>query len=349
MKIGSIPVSLLCAIALALLVSCGSSTVEVKMPNTGDAYTWTQIAEMPKKLFESGTAVVDGKLYVFGGYEPGRILQTTSYVFDPEANAWTRLADLPSPANHWNAVVDGRNIWYAGGFKGNEVRRVTDEVWRYDIDTDTFNPGPPLPEPRGGGALARVGRNLHYFGGVEADLDTDSETHWTLTLDNPKRWEEAPPFPRPRNHFSVAVVGTRIYAIGGGIGHDSIPFRGPYPDKDWVDVFDAEVNEWREGPTLTRPLSHAEPGTFVLNDWIVVGGGRAARPTIDNVIALDPERQAWIELPPLPQPLHGAIFQRLNNSVVCGGGRFERGDPIATMWEGDLTGPWERLLRSDPE
>ena len=116
-------------------------------------------------------------------------------------------------------VLDGRTVWFAGGYKDGYKGHTIAEVWSYDIDDDRYTVAPLLPETRGGGGLALVGRTLHYMGGVKADRDTDASDHWVLDLDEwaqgSAQWTDAAPMPEPRNQFSCVTFEGRIYAIGG--------------------------------------------------------------------------------------------------------------------------------------
>ena len=78
---------------------------------------WQKLADMPVEKWEAGTVVLDDKLYLFGGYTQGVRSSKLSHVFDPKENSWTRIQDLPSAISHINLVLEGRTVWFAGGFK----------------------------------------------------------------------------------------------------------------------------------------------------------------------------------------------------------------------------------------
>jgi hypothetical protein len=100
------------------------------------------------------------------------------------------------------AVVNGE-VWVVGGFAGDHPGAATAEVWRYNVAGNAWTPGPPLPEPRGSGALVELDGELHFFGGVKTDRDTDAPSHWALRLDEvPAAWQPRAPMLHPRNHLS---------------------------------------------------------------------------------------------------------------------------------------------------
>ena len=144
---------------------------------------WRELPDMPAGKWEAATTVVDGKFYLFAGYQGAVRSSKRVDVFDPADGSWTRIQDMPSAVTHLNAVLDRRTVWFAGGFKDGYKGHAIAEVWSYDLDLDRYTAAPLLPEPRAGGGLTLVGRKLHYIGGLMADRDTDAADHWVLDLE----------------------------------------------------------------------------------------------------------------------------------------------------------------------
>jgi N-acetylneuraminic acid mutarotase len=95
--------------------------------------TWTQKADMPTARWAAASAVVDGKIYVIGGYDDKVSLNAVEE-YDPAADTWTRRADMPTARQGLRAaaVVDGK-IYTIGGCRGPEIFSRVDE----------FDPGLP--------------------------------------------------------------------------------------------------------------------------------------------------------------------------------------------------------------
>ena len=69
---------------------------------------------------------------------------------------------MPNPRDHLAAVLVQNKIYALGGRRGAIMRNV--DV--YDIATDTWSPGPPLPAPTSGMAAALLGDGrIHVIGG----------------------------------------------------------------------------------------------------------------------------------------------------------------------------------------
>ena len=126
---------------------------------------WQQLQDMPVAKWEPASILIDGQLYVLGGYENYIMSSKCLHVFDPKTQTWQRLQDLPSAISHVNLVPGESGFWFAGGMK-DKVHPGKDhiiaEVWHYNIELDRYTAAPLLPGPRAGGGLARIGDNLHY-------------------------------------------------------------------------------------------------------------------------------------------------------------------------------------------
>ncbi|MBQ02170.1 MAG: hypothetical protein CL477_15990 [Acidobacteria bacterium] len=326
----------LCSRHLAPIVPVILLTVGLLIPETAAAQDdWEKLPDMPVEKWEPGTVVLDNKLYLFGGYTEGVRSSKLSHVFDPRDNSWTRIQDLPSAITHMNMVLDGRTVWFAGGYKDGYKGHTIAEVWSYDIDGDRYTAAPLLPETRGGGGLALVGRQLHYMGGVKADRDTDAPDHWVLDLDEWARgaaqWTSAAPMPVPRNQFSCVTFDGKIYAIGGQFHHDSEQL-----DQARVDIYAPDTDTWSSGPPLPKGHSHAEGGTFVHRGRIYMVGGHTTKPgetkQVDpNILALTP-RGEWELVATLPMPLSSPAAAIIDGRLYVGGGSPGSSAVQADMW-----------------
>ena len=65
---------------------------------------WTTGAPMPTARSEIAGAILDGKIYIIGGFDGSGRSITTTEVYDPMANEWTTAAPLPQPLDHTAAA-----------------------------------------------------------------------------------------------------------------------------------------------------------------------------------------------------------------------------------------------------
>jgi N-acetylneuraminic acid mutarotase len=305
-------------------------------PPPSTNYTWTTQAPAPLGLTEAESTVVGNRMYVFGGYyttSPNWLATTRAEVYDLASNTWSAIADAPSPFTHGGCCADDRYVYLAGGYVSNystgQQTFATRNVWRYDTVTNTWSAMTPLPQARGTGALALVGRTLHFFGGVDINR-IDRAEHWTLNLDDPNpTWQASVPLPSVRNHMGATVLNGMIYAIGGQVGqNDNNPIATCL-------VFDPATNQWSSIANLPAPRSHIAGDTFVMNGSVVIVAGVSTGGSIvGNVTAYDPATNTWQDLKALPQPRHSSVAKFVNGRLVATTG----------YWNGLRTDTWVSSL-----
>lgn len=140
--------TLLAITALNVPLIARTEEPPTKSSNKADAWptlAWKKAALSPFARVEAPTAVVSGKIYLFGGFTEDLEASNQVDVYDPASDSWTRKKDMPTRLTHLNPAIDGKTIWFAGGFKGKHPGPVTAEVWKYDIVADTWTAGPSLP------------------------------------------------------------------------------------------------------------------------------------------------------------------------------------------------------------
>jgi len=145
--------------------------------------TWTQIADLPRRLTHAGVAADEstGSVYFAGGYV-GKAGQTG----------------------------------YGQTFG-------TTEVWRYDVAANTYAAMPALPAARAGGGLVLIGTVLHYFSGDDSTrTNVTTHYVLNLASAAPQlTWSTAAPMPVGRSHMGYVNFNGHIIAIGGQTGNDA--------------------------------------------------------------------------------------------------------------------------------
>lgn len=292
---------------------------------------WKPLADAPQNKFEAMGAVVHGKLYVMGGYRNASVKSTAQVAsYDPATNTWTTLNDMPEPLSHSGTATDKHYIYLAGGYVGDwkgASTPVTRHVWRYDTSTDTWTSMRSLPANRSAGALVRVGRKLHFFGGLD-EQKHDRADHWILDLRHPTRWIAAPSMPDPRNHLGYVETGGQMYAIGGQ--HDLDETHG---NDDQVDAFNVVTNVWTQVASLPRPTSHTHNATIADGgNVIIVGGSSTDEQALQEVMEYSPVTNQWITSGELPVPLSAAVARLLDGHIIVTGGTSGASQPRAQTW-----------------
>ena len=105
-----------------------------------------------------------------------------------------------------------------------------------------------------------------------------------------------------RNELATVVLNDKIYAMGG----EDIGSGGG--QKDTVDVYDIEKNEWITGSVkpLPIPLDHTAADVYDGKIY-VVGGYLDKKVPTNRVFVYDPLNNEWQEVKSLPSPIGGAL------------------------------------------
>jgi N-acetylneuraminic acid mutarotase len=298
-------------------------------------FVWTTKTPNSLVRFEAVGGAAGSKLYQFSGFytlRPSILATTQCDAYDPATDIWTSLPTIPQAVTHCGQVADTDNannqiFWLVGGFLGNHPGPTTNQVWKYSITNKTWAAGPPLPAPRAAGALVKLGRELHYFGGTirtGGSSWTDYGTHWAFDLDSGTAWRATTPggqqllasMPNPRNHMGGVALNGKLYAIGGQ--HQGQQSTAPQNE---VDVYDPATNTWTQAAPMPRPIGHVTANVFARNGLLVVVSGLTTNSVpIANVIEYDPSTNTWSELPPLPSGRQSPVSGLVGDQIVatCG-------------------------------
>jgi len=296
----------------------------------------------PTARFEGYNVVVGKKMYAMGGFDKDFKIIPGIDVYDADTGNWSSIdTKIPVAETHAGHTVDGSSIYFAGGYPGDlgegRTQPITRKVWRYDTASNTWDDVAELPGGRGGGALVRVGREIHYFGGCLADRVTNTGAHWMLRLgnssggaDDGNEWLRKPAMPSPRDHFSAIAVEDRIYAFGGEYGHDVL-----HSQSRLAHAFDVNSGKWIRLADMKTAKSHAESGIFAYENKIVMAGGQVEdyQPTRD-VQQYDILTDSWSREKSLPEPRQGGAIQKIGDKLLIAFGGEQTNQPKDDVWQG---------------
>ncbi len=234
---------------------------------------WVQKKPMPIPSHHSMTAVLNDKVYVFGGFlQPGKDLAwqpiDDAWEYSPDTDSWKAIARLPSKRGAGAAVVVNGKIYVIGGA--------------------TTLPGASDPAIR--------------FDGKPHDMCVGTVDEYDPATNS---WRSRAPMPTARNHFFGAEVGGKIYAIGGRLGSTFITRAS---NTDVVEEYDVAQNLWTTKAQMPTARSGMAGGVW--HGRIYVGGGEFQNDKIVAAFrafeAYDPATNSWDQsLPRMRIPRHG--------------------------------------------
>ena len=255
----------------AVLGPYGIPTVEVYDTQTN---TWQRVADMPTPRHDAKAAVVNGTIFVFGGWNAKENHALRKYpvsveAYNPRTDTWIPKQDMPVSRVEFDiGVVDGK-IYIIGGamrIGGERIGRV--DV--YNPATDTWVKGPEMPTPRESLGVGVVGNRIYAIGG-RGWPQVRLGPHLTVIEEyNPtsRQWQKKSDMLDTRDSFAPVVVRDSIYLIGGIILGDG-GFAPEYLAS--VNVYDPQKDAWSDIPAMPMPL--VSQGAAAVNGRIYVFGG----------------------------------------------------------------------------
>ena len=330
-------------------VACGNpiGTLFPTTPSTAtplavapNSLTWSTAVPTPKSyphwITEGQAAVVNNRLYVFGGFggvsPSGDTPTRCSYVYDPALNTWTRLPDLPKGLTHAGTATDGRYIYIVGGyvedddgvgqkFSDNAARRFDTWTWKYDEigQLPAFRGAGflyYLPGPRTINGVSYPQGSLHYVSGTEWK-SADKPEHYVYDLSKPPTnwpyWKKLADLPTPRQHAGGAVLNDKLYYIGGQEKHD-----GSLILHDEVHVYDPATNTWTQLASIPLKLNHISHSTIAIGNEIFVFAGQIKHNSfVNTVYAYNPATNTWRQVNNnLPRNSYSGIAAEINGQII---------------------------------
>ncbi|XP_012846317.1 PREDICTED: acyl-CoA-binding domain-containing protein 4-like [Erythranthe guttata] len=247
----------------------------------------------PKARYEHGSAVIDDKMYIFGGNHNGRYLNDLQ-VLNLRSWSWSKvevqagLGGITTPcAGHSLIPWDGKLLSVAGHTKDPSE---TLQVKVFDPQALTWSTlktyGKP-PVSRGGQSVTLVGMTLVIFGGQDAKRSLLNDLH-ILDLET-MTWDEMDSVggaTSPRSDHAAAVHAGRYLLIFGGGSHATC-----FND---LHVLDLQTMEWsrptQQGEIPSPRAGHA--GVTVGENWFIVGGGDN-KSGVSETVVLNMSTLAW--------------------------------------------------------
>jgi len=241
-------------------------TLEVYDPTSN---SWSSKAPLPQ--LDTGNAgryggavgVIDGKLYLVGGWRTSPPLPTSSLqVYDPAANTWSARASLPILSACSGAGVIAGKLYVltaCNGFSG-----YFNFLHVYDPATDSWTSAASSPHTHVDAAVGVIADKFYVAGGA----DSNGAPSGALDIYDPSlnAWTTGASMPTVRSGAASGVINGRLYAVGGTNG------RGL---SGVVEAYDPRTNSWAAKRPMPTP--RASLGGGVIGDsFYAVGGANGA-------------------------------------------------------------------------
>jgi len=302
------------------------------------AGSWLHGPNLPAPRQDSAVAVLDGHIYVIGGFGPSGSPTASNFVLEqppgtnltPSASAapapvfpvgsWTTARAIPEAIDHAAAAALDGYIYVAGG---SVEKLVSNKFWRYDPSDDSWATLPPLPVPRYAATMQPFGGKLYLIGGTSSHAQDErsievfdpATASWSLINDALGSEREA---------SQTALFGGKIVLIGG---HD----RDEH-NIATCDLYDPARNGWSACSSLH--LARSDFGLASVEDRLfAIGGGNLLTGVTTQTTEISGQSgEGWMDGRWLPFPREGMVVAVLGHIVwVIGGSSSDSTSPTASV------------------
>jgi N-acetylneuraminic acid mutarotase len=167
---------------------------------------------LPVPLSAYALATLEGKLYLFGGWDGNRYVNTV-YQYDPGQGEWVAQTPMPTVRGFAGAAVAGSKIYVIGGYDGEKALDVN-EVYSPDLDVDgsqAWEVQTSMPQNNYGMGVATFTDVIYLLGGVEESLTAIYEYQLEST-----GWKKIDiPSDYLLSRFGFVTRGSGIHILGG--------------------------------------------------------------------------------------------------------------------------------------
>jgi N-acetylneuraminic acid mutarotase len=229
--------------------------------------TWRARTPMPEGGTHNSIAVLDGKIFIAGGFAGRQHTLPTASVhsYDPATDTWRKLAPLSDVrASISLTAVDGKIHALGGRVMGEDMTIATHEA--YDPKADAWKAAAPLPSSRDHAGLWAVDGKIYLFGGRTAGSDSSVALN---EIYDPKtdKWSPAAPMPTALSSSAYAQYRGLLFMAGG----ECKTTDGKRTTFDDNDAYDPKTNTWRKLKALPSGR-HGFAAAAVGNALYYLGG-----------------------------------------------------------------------------
>ena len=175
---------------------------------------WETGAPLPQAECGYALAVMEGHLYLFGGWD-GKAALAGTWIYDPLGESWSKGSPMPAPASYASAQAVEGQIFVIGGYDGAHALAANRVYYpsRDQAGETAWEEKTSLPEGRYGMGSASLAGTIYLAGGLG---ETNNQAAALEYLPGADQWLpfEAPP--EPAGAFpALLALDTRLHLLGG--------------------------------------------------------------------------------------------------------------------------------------
>jgi N-acetylneuraminic acid mutarotase len=272
--------------------------------------SWATQAAMPTARWWIAVGVVNGKIYVIGGYNGGYLATVEEYT--PATNSWATKTAMPTARAGAAAAVVNGTIYVIGGYNGGHLATVE----AYTPATDTWATEATMPVAHSDMSAAAFNGKVYAFGGELSSFFTANSTYSYDPSTN--TWSVKTAMPTARSGSASVAVNNLIYVIGG-LGNAGYVTTN--------EAYDPTADAWTTKASMANARHYLAAET--VNGLIYVLGGFNSSPLAVAEV-YDPTSNVWFQTAPMPTARFGLVAGAANNTIYAIGGTTTGSDNLAT-------------------
>ena len=304
--------------------------------------------------YTSGTSPNDTSyIYTIGGVNAATgAVSKSVYKFNTKTEQWSKGADLTVGRYTASAFTYNSKIFYIGGYhpKGQNFFLPVDNVSIYDIATDTWSEGAPMPVALGDYGAGQYKDSLIYLiGGLDGTESLSSVYIYNASADT---WTTATNMPTDRYGFAAGIANNVIVLMGGSSTATGKIYSTSF--KGTIDLTDPTKITWIKNDNYPAGSAFRPGGTAVKNglkEYVYFTGGDPSGQGTEvkgNTWAYDATADSWTLGPVKTTPVSNLTQLTslvLDDTVYVAsvGGRDETGNIVAVN-EWLKLGPTSQVL-----
>uniref|UniRef100_H0VDF3 Kelch like family member 4 n=1 Tax=Cavia porcellus TaxID=10141 RepID=H0VDF3_CAVPO len=262
----------------------GTTTIEKYDLRTN---SWLHIGSMNGHRLQFGVAVIDNKLYIVGGRDGLKTLNTVE-CFNPVDKIWMVMPPM-SMHRHGLGVVTLEGPMYAIG--GHDGWSYLNTVERWDPEGHQWNYVASMSIPRSTLGVVALNNKLYAIGGRDGSSCLKSMEYFDP---HTNKWNLCAPMSKRRAGVGVATYNGFLYVVGG---HDVPASNHCSRFSDCVERYDPKNDSWSTLTPLSAPRDAV--GMCPLGDKLYVVGGYDGHTYLNTVESFDAQKNEWNEEAPV--------------------------------------------------
>ena len=266
--------------------------------------SWETLADVPTGRLGAGVAVVNGKIYVIGGYSQGPVNNNEEY--DTNTDTWAIKKRMPTRRSNFAIAVYQNKIYCIGG-GDNSYEGITGITEVYDPLTGTWETKSLMPTAREFMDANVVEGKIFVIGG--SNFPNLNDPYYVPNINevyNPETdtWSTSVPPPVKVSNYASEVFDNKIYIF----------------TEHLTQIFDPQTNSWSNGTSMPNhgwgAAAGATTGNFAPKRIYVLGGN----PTFNYNQIYDPETDTWTLGASMPTNRYGLGVAVINDAIYAIGG-----------------------------